>query len=242
MLKIKPEHGVILVGSTSEIGLSIIKELCPVPGTPLILLGRQPNSVELFNFWPGKVSFYDCNLKDALQVRQALSEVNKNFHLDFAIVASAHLPQEFNDDDFESVLETFNVNSTGVAIVLSGLAKIMCSKGGTIVYISSVACIRPRIKNFTYGASKAGSDFFAIGLSNKYMHTKLDIRVVRPGFVHTKLSRNFPIPPFSTTPKEVAKNIMRALSTSKVIIYSPPILRIIMGLLKMLPRRMFNSL
>jgi decaprenylphospho-beta-D-erythro-pentofuranosid-2-ulose 2-reductase len=242
MLKNSPRLGVVLVGSTSEIGHAILSELNPDETTPLILLGRDKNSTSLVSHWPGPVTFLYCDLIKTDELKRVLRNLKDNYTIDFAIVASAHLPQESNDWEFESVLETFSVNSTGVALVLSSLSSMMAETGGKLVLLSSVAALRPRIKNFTYGASKSSADFFALGLAAKYNGGLLDIKVVRPGYVFSKLSKGFPVAPFATNPSKVGKDVVKGLNRASSVIYSPGILRIIMNVLRALPSSIFNRL
>lgn len=242
MLKNAPRSGVVLVGSTSEIGHSILLELEPADKTPLFLLGRDKNSASLVSNWPGPVTFLHCELQNTNEIKHVFENLRKMCRIDFAIVASAHLPKESHDEDFDSVLETFNTNSTGIALVLSCLSSIMSEIGGTLVLISSVATLRPRIKNFTYGASKLGADFFALGLAAKYRGGLLDVKVVRPGYVFSKLSQSFPVAPFATHPSRVAKDVIRGIHRSQDVIYSPGFLRIVMRILRILPSRLFHRL
>lgn len=236
-----PRSGVVLVGSTSDIGHAILHELEPKDKTPLILLGRDETSISLVSSWPGPVTFLHCDLKNIDEIRNVFEKLRNVYRIDFAIVASAHLPKELNDRDFESVLETFSTNSTGIALVLSCLSSIMSESGGTLVLISSVATLRPRIKNFTYGASKLGADYFALGLAAKYRSGPLDVKVVRPGYVFSKLSKGFPVAPFATHPSRVAKDVIRGINRSQKVIYSPRILRLVMSALRILPSRLFHK-
>lgn len=237
-----PTKGVLLLGSTSEIGIAILKKLSVAKGTQLILVGRNANSIALFQDWPGKVSFLPCDLSKIEQIRDVVSTLMTQYVIDFAVIASAHLPAELLDDDFESVHQTFSINSTGLACFLSCLPSMMSKTGGTLVHISSVAAIRPRIKNFTYGASKSSMDFFVLGLAAKHKKLGIDIRVIRPGFVHTKMSKDFQVAPFATTPDSVARDVIEGLKRDRTVIYSPRILRLVMNLLKLLPSSIFSRL
>jgi decaprenylphospho-beta-D-erythro-pentofuranosid-2-ulose 2-reductase len=237
-----PRSGVVLVGSTSDIGHAILHQLKPKNKTPLIMLGRDETSTSLVSSWPGPVTFLHCDLRNIDEIRNVFEKLRNVYRIDFAIVASAHLPKEFNEGDFDSVLETFSINSTGVALVLSCLSSIMAESGGTLVLISSVATLRPRIKNFTYGASKLGADYFALGLAAKNRGGSLDVKVVRPGYVFSKLSKGFPVAPFATYPSRVAKDVIRGINRSPNVIYSPRILGLVMRALRILPSRLFHRL
>ena len=65
---------------------------------------------------------------------------------------------------------------------------------GTLVVLSSVAGVRVRRANFIYGSSKAGVDGFAQGLADALAGTAVNVLIVRPGFVHTKMTAGRPVP------------------------------------------------
>ena len=82
---------------------------------------------------------------------------------------------------------------------------------GTIVALSSVAGERARRSNFVYGSSKAGMDAFFQGLGDSLVGTGVHVMVVRPGFVHTKMTEGMDAAPLSTTPEAVADAIVHGL-------------------------------
>ena len=82
---------------------------------------------------------------------------------------------------------------------------------GRLVVLSSVAGERVRKANFVYGSSKAGLDGFAQGLGDALAGTGASVLVVRPGFVHSKMTEGMKAAPFATTPAAVAAATVKAL-------------------------------
>ena len=114
--------------------------------------------------------------------------------------------------------------------------------GGKILVCSSVSSIRPRLRNFSYGASKSALDFYAIGLQNRLSKSNLTISILRPGYVFTKMTKNFKPAPFSITSESLARISIDGLLKNKKVIYVPWKLKIIMNLLRIVPRFIFNKL
>lgn len=81
--------------------------------------------------------------------------------------------------------------------------------------LSSVAAQRPRRSNF-FGASKAGLDAVTHGYWYALSGTGVDVMVVRPGFVHTKMTRGLKPLPFSTAPEALADAIVDGLRRGPV--------------------------
>jgi decaprenylphospho-beta-D-erythro-pentofuranosid-2-ulose 2-reductase len=145
--------------------------------------------------------------------------------------------------DSDQAVEMAAVNFTGAASVMLPLAERMKAQGqGTIVVLSSVAGERVRKSNFAYGASKAGIDGFAQGLGDSLDGTGVHVMVVRPGFVHTKMTAGMDAAPLSTTPEAVAQEIVKGLARGAHTVWTPPPLRILMSVLRHVPRPIFRKL
>lgn len=140
-------------------------------------------------------------------------------------------------------VHTATVNYVAAVSLLTGLARRLRAQGhGTIVVLSSVAGQRPRRSNFVYGSSKAGLDAFAQGLGDTLTPSGVRVMVVRPGFVHTKMTAGMPPAPLSTTPDRVADAIVSALARGTETVWVPPSLAVVMAVLCHLPRAVFRRL
>jgi decaprenylphospho-beta-D-erythro-pentofuranosid-2-ulose 2-reductase len=110
------------------------------------------------------------------------------------------------------------------------------------VVLSSVAGERVRKSNFVYGGSKAGLDGLAQGLGDSLVGSGVDVIIVRPGFVHTKMTEGMSPPPFSTQPEAVATAIIGALRRRTPVVWVPKVLRPVMAVTRHLPRPLFRRL
>jgi decaprenylphospho-beta-D-erythro-pentofuranosid-2-ulose 2-reductase len=113
---------------------------------------------------------------------------------------------------------------------------------GTIVLLSSVAGERARQSNYMYGSSKAGVDAFAQGLGDSLAGTGVQVMVVRPGFVKTKMTAGRDPVPFSTTADAVAGEVVKGLARGSHTVWAPPVLRLVMSVLRHVPRPLFRRL
>jgi decaprenylphospho-beta-D-erythro-pentofuranosid-2-ulose 2-reductase len=78
--------------------------------------------------------------------------------------------------------------------------------------LSSVAGERARRANFVYGSSKAGMDTFFQGLGDSLVGSGVKVMIVRPGFVHTKMTAGMEEALLATDPKTVAEAIVDGLT------------------------------
>jgi decaprenylphospho-beta-D-erythro-pentofuranosid-2-ulose 2-reductase len=108
--------------------------------------------------------------------------------------------------------------------------------------LSSVAGERVRKANFVYGASKAGLDGFAQGLGDALAGSGASVLVVRPGFVHTRMTRGMKAAPLATTPSAVAEATAQALRKGRRTIWVPATLRPVLSVLRHLPGPVWRRL
>ena len=74
---------------------------------------------------------------------------------------------------------------------------------------------RARRSNFVYGASKAGLDAFAQGLGDELAADGVQVMVVRPGMVRTKMTDGMEEVPFTTTPTRWRRRSSRACAAAR---------------------------
>ena len=101
---------------------------------------------------------------------------------------------------------------------------------------SSVAGERGRKPVVIYGAAKAGLTHYLEGLDHKFHDTgpARDLREARLR-AHGH-DRGLPAPPFAGEPDGVARDVVRAIDRGRPVVYAPGIWRLIMLVIRMLPR------
>ena len=113
-------------------------------------------------------------------------------------------------DDLPGALEVLRVNLVGAgSLLLAAARRLDAQRHGTLIVLSSVAGERVRRSNVVYGASKAGLDALAQGLGDALHAHGVRVMVVRPGFVHTRMTRGLDAAPLSTEPAAVARAVVR---------------------------------
>jgi len=136
-----------------------------------------------------------------------------------------------------------HVNFTGTVVLCQMAAERLAARGGgTICAFSSVAGDRARRSNYLYGASKAGLSAFLEGLGHAYAGRGVLVVCVKPGFVKTGMTAGLPVPPFAGEPDAVARTVLRAIERGRPTVYAPPAWRLIMLVIRSLPRALMRRL
>lgn len=151
--------------------------------------------------------------------------------------------QERSEADGAAAVEVLATNFTGaVSIAIPAVRRLRAQGHGSLVVLSSVSGERARRANFVYGSSKAGMDAFFQGMSDSLVGSGVEVIVVRPGFVHTKMTAGMPPAPGATTAEAVAGAIVAALGRGSRTIWVPAMMRYVMSALRHLPRPVFRRL
>jgi decaprenylphospho-beta-D-erythro-pentofuranosid-2-ulose 2-reductase len=238
---------IVLLGGTSEIGRAIADELITPATRTLVLACRRPDDAQPDHFARDGlevvVEYFDATETanhDAF-VRMLVAAYGD---IDVAIVAFGQLgSQEEFDADPQRAAEVVHVNYTSTVAVCLALAQQMRRQGhGHIAVLSSVAGERARAANYVYGSSKAGLDAFGQGLGDSLQGTGVGVTVVRPGFVHTRMTRGMRSAPFAVTPRVVGELAAAGIRAGRHTVWTPAILRYVFMVLRHVPRPIFRRL
>lgn len=241
---------VLVLGGDSDIGVATARQLVTDRGARhVVLAGRTVERMEDRRAELAAVGAkvdvvaFDARAHDT-HADFVDEVVTTHGDLDVVVLAFGILgDQARSETDPAHAIEVFEVNTVGAVSVCVPIAARLRAQGhGTLVVLSTVAAVQARRANFTYGASKSGLDAFALGMGDALADTGARVLVVRPGFVHTKMTAGMEAAPFSTTPEAVAEAIVGALGTSSNVIHVPGPVRPVGWVLRALPRAVLRRL
>jgi NAD(P)-dependent dehydrogenase (short-subunit alcohol dehydrogenase family) len=245
---------VFLFGGTSEIGLGIAQRIKEpsnghqISRTYLISRGEElsSNPEEIFISW---------SPKEAKDIEPTI----KNLPIgagDIAIISLGsisvtrwesdpiHLaPQELESEIFVNAV-------LPITVLIHTVRAMIRAGGGKIVVLSSVSAFPPLTAHLFYGTSKNLLDRFSQVLAKEAARAGVQIVIVRPGFVKTKLhgDRKFSFLP--TSIPKLSNTVVRSLASNQSqIIWVPRLwsvaskfLALIPGLAKLANRALLKSI
>ncbi len=239
----------LVLGGSSEIAAATVRALAERRALRVVLAAREPDraaplarAVEAAGGQAEAVRF-DA---DDLESHEGFVDrvFDRHGDIDLVLVAFGVLGDPRRSAvDGAAAAAVVRTNFLAAASVLVGVARRLREQGhGSIVVLSSVAGERVRKSNFAYGASKAGLDGFAQGLGDWLLGTGVQVMVVRPGFVRTKMTAGLEPAPLATTPEAVAEAILAGLARGAHTVWVPSSLRFVMAVARHLPRAVFRRL
>jgi decaprenylphospho-beta-D-erythro-pentofuranosid-2-ulose 2-reductase len=240
----------LVLGGTSEIGLAAARELAR-RGTSKVILGGRDTTAMAGAIEPlraagaREVELVEFDAAATGSHEQFIDQVfDHDGDIDAVLIAFGVLGDQLAmEDDAPAAVDLIAVNFTGAVSVAIPIVRRLRRQGhGYLAVLSSVAAERPRRANFIYASTKAGLDAFFQGLSDSLVGTGIEVLVVRPGFVHTKMTAGRPPAPLSTTADRVGEAIADALGQGSGTIWVPAALRALMSGMRHLPRPIFRRI
>ena len=242
-------HGVrtaLVVGATGGMGRAIARRLGG-DGWELQLAARDMGQLEAeardLRLRGSTVSIYQCDVlkEDAgMSLLDALSVTP-----DVAICAVGLLGDQSDASrDWRTAERIMRTNYVGPALLMGELANRFEQRGsGVLVGISSIAGVRGRQANYTYGSAKSGFSSFLSGLRNRLWRSGVHVVTVNPGFVRTRMTDHLDLPAFLTVePEEVADTIASAIAKRRDIVYVDRGWRLVAFVVRAIPERVFKRL
>jgi short-subunit dehydrogenase len=240
----------VVFGATRGIGRAVARRLAE-RGARIFLLGRDPEALarsasdlEAYGA-TGDVGFSRCDLADPERFEAALDAAREALDgFDTVVVTAGRFAsQEELEADAQLRHELLEANFVGTVHFCEAVrARLLEAGGGTLCVFSSVAGERARKPVAIYGASKAGLSHYLEGLDHRYRGAGLVTVTVKPGFVKTGMTAGLDPPPFSTEPDTVARIAVRAIERGTPVVYAPPIWRLVMLVIRNLPRLLMRRL
>ncbi|HCB04148.1 MAG TPA: decaprenylphospho-beta-D-erythro-pentofuranosid-2-ulose 2-reductase [Nocardioides bacterium] len=241
-------QSLLLLGGTSDIALAVAERYAATGGIRVVLAARpgprRDAAAARLGALGHTVEALDFDATDTASHPALVEQAARAGDIDVSVVAFGVLGDEEEAwQDHDAAVRLAQVNYVGPISVGTALAGQVRAQGhGAIVFLSSVAGERVRRSNFAYGASKAGADGYYLGLGEALREHGGQVLVVRPGFVHTKMTEGREPAPLAVSAEEVADAVVAGVAARKELVWVPTAMRFVMSGLRHVPRPLFRRL
>lgn len=241
-------QNILIIGATSGIAEAVARRYAE-QGARLFLVARNDNklqaiSTDLAARGAKDVQIFVLDANDSDLIPRMVDAAWKTFGtIDVALVAHGTLPDQLRSEtDIPYAIAELRTNAESAIACLVGLAGRFEPQGkGVIAVIGSVAGDRGRASNYLYGAAKAAIDTYASGLRSRLFKSGVHVLTVKPGFVATSMTAGLNLPArLTATPESVARDIHRAITKRKNVLYTPWFWALIMLIIRWMPEALFK--
>ena len=239
-------QSILLLGGTSEIGLATVEAFASDRPMRVVLAGRPSPRLEEAK---ARLEARGCAVEtipfDARETdADVVAKAFAGGDVDVALVAFGLL-----GDNEKAWTRRRHRRRVGAGQLHRGrrrgvaLGERMSAQGhGAIVAFSSVQASGRGAPTSSTGPRRQGSTRSTRGSRRRCARSGVHVTVVRPGFVHTRMTEGMKPAPLSTTPEAVAAVVVDAVRTRKELVWAPAPLRFVMSALRHVPRPIFRRL
>ena len=243
---------IVIVGATSKIAEHVARIWVTEGDYVIMLIGRDLTSLESIaadltvrGRPQTKVEVISTTFTSPENIKILVDNVASGGTPDIVLIAHGSLPdQALCETDLVVLANTLLVNGTSVCLLAEGFAGLMQGRGtGQIAVFGSVAGDRGRKSNYAYGAAKGLVETYLQGMEHRFGRSEIIISLIKPGPTATPMTANLAATGIKMANVEaVAANIVLGLSKRRPVIYVPFKWALIMAVIRILPRFIFNRM
>ena len=177
---------IILTGATGVIGNSILDKLVSA-GANILATGTNEQKLKIIKDKYKDLNAVRFDISDHGKIDQFIEDCSKNFSnkidvlINNAGITQDNLSLRMKEDEWKRVID-INLTSTFL-ISKSVIKKMLKSKSGKIINVTSVVGHTGNIGQANYAASKAGIVAMSKSLALEYGKKNITVNCVSPGFI-----------------------------------------------------------
>lgn len=233
-----------IIGGSAGIGRSLAENIAKEGGTVAVSSRDAKAISDLVSSLPGNGHLsLPLDVRDNIEVSSAKDRLIAAWgNIDVVIFAAGiYTPMRAFEINLEEAKRIFDINFIGALNSANSVIPHFVSRhSGTLVVISSVAGYRGLPNSLVYGASKAALSNFTETLYLDLKPRGINVHLVCPGFVKTRLTdqNEFKMPAL-ITPQVAAEKIIEGIKKGEFDIHFPKRFTKVMKLLRILPYKLY---
>lgn len=241
---------IVIIGATSVIAEHCCRLWAQRGPVDLVLVARDAARTERIatdlrvRGTGGTVEVMTADFTDAKDIARVADVTTAAAPVDIVLIAHGFMPDQNLNDDIAFCRDTLVINAVSPALFAEAFAGHFAKANrGTIAIIGSVAGDRGRKVNYTYGASKGLLARYAEGLDHRFAGTGVSVVLLKPGPTDTPMAAGHKAKGRKlASAEDVARTIVRGIDAKKFVVYAPPVWRLIMLIVRHIPRLVFRRL
>lgn len=193
-----------LVGASEGLGRALALKMAEA-GAEVIVSARSEERLNELVAEMGSGEAVPCDVTSQESVDAAVAKIG---HIDGIVyLAGVYWPMSSKNWEAEKATQMVEINMMGAFRTIGAVMPQMLERdSGHVVITGSLSGFRGLPKTVGYGASKAAVMYLAEGMYADLKNTGIDVQVINPGFIKTRLTdkNNFKMP-FIMEPDQAAR-------------------------------------
>lgn len=221
---------IMITGADQGIGYYFTKQLLKDGNTVAVLDIETDNLERLAQTFPGRLLYYKADVRDEIQMQNAITDIIRNFKkIDIAVHNACCCTFGREADTSPDIYkQVFNVNYYGaLRLVKCLLPHMQAQKNGKIIFTSSGVGITGFTGISPYASSKGALEALAKCLGLEYASDGISFQIIHPPLTRTKSSAPLPVPEeFMADPEKVGSGLAKHITSRRFIICHSPLQKI----------------
>lgn len=221
---------IMITGADQGIGYYFTKQLLKDGNTVAVLDIETDNLERLAHTFPGRLLYYKADVRDEIQMQNAITDIIRNFKkIDIAVHNACCCTFGREADTSPDIYkQVFNVNYYGaLRLVKCLLPHMQAQKNGKIIFTSSGVGITGFTGISPYASSKGALEALAKCLGLEYASDGISFQIIHPPLTRTKSSAPLPVPEeFMADPEKVGSGLAKHITSRRFIICHSPLQKI----------------
>ncbi len=239
---------IVIIGAGSAIAEQCARHWA-APSIDFVLVGRDAARLQFIaddlcvRSPQSHIDLRVADFHDPASIAALAADLAAERRLDIVLIAHGMLPSQLDcQQDLKVAREALLVNGISPVLFAEAFAaQLERQQQGTLALIGSVAGDRGRKSNYVYGAAKGLVERYLQGLQHRFAGRAVKIVLIKPGPTATPMTAHLP-PRVLAPASDVARCIVDGIAAGRPVIYAPARWRLIMMVIRHLPRALFNRM
>lgn len=242
---------IVIIGATSSIAEHCARLWITDEAVELVLVGRNAEKIKQLamdlNIRSPQSIIHQLtvNFTQASDIHTLVENIAAGGKLHLVLIAHGTLPDQHEcQRNLNTCAEEMQINGISPVLFAEAFIEYMeKDNSGTLAVIGSVAGDRGRKSNYVYGAAKGLVTRYVQGLQHRLASTKVKVVLIKPGPTETPMTAHLKQQGTKlASVEDVAESIVNSISKGMPVIYAPAKWRLIMMIIRHLPRFIFNKM
>ena len=201
-----------LVGASDGLGKALAMQLSRAGAEVIVSARSEDKLLDLVATLPGRSRHVVMDVTDAGSVAAAVAQVGEVDGLVY--LAGQFTPMDGTAFDGIRAAEITDINLGGAMRVVGAVLPAMLARDEGHIILTGALCAKAGFPgDLAFSAGKAGLLHFARSLAHDLRDTKVDLRVIEPGFIHsaTTAGNDFTMP-FVLGPESAGREYFEAMN------------------------------
>jgi len=185
------KKNILIIGASGNVGYEVSKIFYDKKFNLGLHYASNSKNLKKLSYNDSKIVYLKSKLNSENDCKKLVKNFVKKFKtIDIVIFCGTKIIwKKWNKLNFNDFIDAFKINCIQSFFIAKESLKKMKS-GSKLIFLSSIAAkYFGSEKTFHYAIAKSALETMALGLGKKFLYKKINVNIIRPGFIEGKLQK-----------------------------------------------------